>query len=381
MYFSVFAFIIWRLLTLFVSYVAQRTIPYLGFFPYGEILEGFHLPSWLTGFANFDGLHYLRIATDGYSQYEQAFFPLYPLLIKLISYFFRGNMFAAAFVLSSVSFLIGLTLFFKLASKFQKKENTPWTLLFLLLFPTAFYFGALYTEGLFFLLVIASLYFLQEKKYIYVCIFSFLASTTRLIGVFLIVPFFFSLITSKEELVKKLNFKSVALLLSPCIGLLTYVGYLWISTGDPLIFFNAQPKFGANRSTHLILLPQVYYRYFKIIFTAAHNFQWVMSLVEMCFFSIVFVVLILDLFSIMKMKRNENKAFFLGLNLFSLINVLLPTLTGTFSSIPRYALFSLSFFFYLGGIKSKMIKSVIALLFLTGQIILLSLFVQGYFVG
>lgn len=381
MYFAISSFIIWRILTLFVSYVAQHTIPYLGFFPYKEMLEGFHFPSWLTAFANFDGLHYLRIASQGYSQYEQAFFPLYPLLIKFISYLFGGNVFAAAFVLSSLAFLIGFVLFFKLIAKIQKKENTLWTLLLILLFPTAFYFGALYTEGLFFLLVVASLLFLHEKKYVYVCIFSTLASATRLIGVFLIIPLFLSLVTNRGELVKKINFKSLALLISPCVGLLAYMAYLWISTGDPLIFFNAQPKFGANRSTHLVLLPQVYYRYFKIIFTATHNFQWVMSLVEMCVFSFVFVVLILDLFSINKMKRNENSMFFLGLNLFSLSNILLPTLTGTFSSIPRYALFSLSFFFYLGNIRSKTVKSVIAFLFLTGQIILLSLFVQGYFVG
>lgn len=381
MYFSVFAFIVWRILTLFVSYTAQHTVPYLGFFPYREMLDGFHLPSWLTAFANFDGLHYLRIASQGYSQYEQAFFPLYPFLIKFISYLFGGNVFVAAFVLSSVAFLVGFVLFFKLVAKIQKKENASWTLLLLLLFPTAFYFGALYTEGLFFLLVIASLYFLQEKKYIYVCIFSFLASTTRLIGVFLVILFFFSLMTNKGELIKKINLKSITLLLSPCFGLLVYMAFLWISTGDPLIFFNAQPKFGANRSTHLVLLPQVYYRYFKIIFTAAHNFQWVVSLIEMCFFSLVFAVLILDLFSIIKRKRTENKMFFLGVNFFSFANILLPTLTGTFSSIPRYALFSLSFFFYLGNIKSRMVKSVIALLFLTGQIILLSLFVQGYFVG
>ncbi|PIX73599.1 hypothetical protein COZ39_02165, partial [Candidatus Roizmanbacteria bacterium CG_4_10_14_3_um_filter_33_21] len=41
-----------------------------------------------------------------------------------------------------------------------------------------------------------------------------------------------------------------------------------------------------------------------------------------------------------------------GLLLFSFINLLLPTLTGTFSSIPRYALMSLSVFIYLGEIKS-----------------------------
>src|SRR3989338_7634876 len=35
--------------------------------------------------ANFDGVHYLSIAERGYVQYEQAFFPLYPVLVRSIA--------------------------------------------------------------------------------------------------------------------------------------------------------------------------------------------------------------------------------------------------------------------------------------------------------
>ncbi len=345
------------------------------------MLSNYHLPFWLSSCANFDGVHYLRIAEQGYAQYEQAFFPLYPLLIKFFAFFFGGNSMTAALVISTACFFVGFILFYKLLLKIQKEENVLWILVFLLSFPTAFYFGAIYTEGLFFMLVVASLYFLKEKKYVYAGICALLSSTTRLIGIFLVIPFFLSLIKSNKNKIKKINIQSILLLLSPCIGLFVYMAYLWGSTGDPLIFFNSQPKFGANRSTHLILLPQVYYRYFKIVFTAAHNFQWVMSVVEMCFFSLIFFVLVLDLFSIAKGAKTENKPFLLGLNLFSFATILLPSLTGTFSSIPRYSLFSFSFFLYLGKMKSTTTKTIITVLFLTGQIVLLSLFIQGYFVG
>lgn len=387
-------FVVSRLLIFFGSFVAQKIVPYLGFFPYKELLVEYGLPSWISSFANFDGIHYLLIAKQGYSQWEQAFFPLYPLFIKGVS-FFIPNYLVAALLISHISFGAGLFFFQKLVKQWGIKTIS--SLLFLLTFPTAFFFGVIYTEGLFFMLFILSLYFLNKKNYAAASLFAILSSSTRLIGIFLVVPFFFSLFVEKKITLKYIFqciYKHLFLLFSPFIGLISYMSYLFFTTGDPLFFFHSQPVFGANRSTHLILLPQVYFRYVKIIITANHNFQWYLSLFEMSIFSLVLVVLVFDLIHIVqKLKlssthlrgmQGKNSAIdyaLLGINIFSFANLILPTLTGTFSSVPRYALFSLSFFLYLGQIKSWKIKAGILTLFLTLQIVLLSLFIQGYFIG
>ncbi|MCX6732102.1 MAG: hypothetical protein NTV98_01005 [Candidatus Roizmanbacteria bacterium] len=268
----------------------------------------------------------------------------------------------------------------------QWKIKTIFPLLLLLSFPTAFFFGVVYTEGLFFMFFILSLYFLEKKRYGYAGLFAALSSATRLIGIFLIIPFFFSLL--KEH---KITFtylfttikKHLFLLCSPLIGLITYMYYLLITTHDPLFFFHSQPIFGANRSTKLIVLPQVYYRYIRIALTATHDFRWYISLGEMTIFTLVFVVLIFDLVYVIKqvLRAQTKNYYLLGLNIFSFANLVLPTLTGTFSSIPRYSLFSLSFFLYLGQMKFFKLKIGVFLLFITLQIILLSLFIQGYFIG
>jgi hypothetical protein len=384
-------FVASRLLIFFCAFIAQRTVPYLGFFPYKEVLVDYGLPSWLSSFASFDGIHYLLIARQGYSQWEQAFFPLYPLCIRALT-FFIPNYLVASLVVSNVSFLIGTIFFIKLIKKWGIKSISP--LIFLLAFPTAFYFGVVYTEGLFFLLLVLSLYFLNKKNYLVSGLFAILSSSTRLIGAFLIIPFFFSLLTEKKITIRYIFqriHKHIFLLFSPFIGLISYMGYLFITTGDPLFFFHSQPVFGANRSTHLILFPQVYFRYLKILFLAQHNFQWYLSVFEMSIFSLVLIVLVLDLIQCFKrltipslrktQGQNVPNYMSLGINIFSFANLILPTLTGTFSSIPRYVLFSLSFFLYLGQIKSWKIKVGILTLFITFQIILLSLFIQGYFVG
>jgi len=375
-------FIVSRLLIFFGAFAAQKVVPYLGFFPYREVLTDYNLPSWILSFANFDGIHYLLIARRNYSQWEQAFFPLFPILIRALSYIIHNYLIAALFI-SNISFLIGLIIFNKLLKIWNIKTTFP--LLLLLSFPTAFFFGVVYTEGLFFMVFILSLYFLNKKQYWLAGICAILSSATRLIGIFLIIPFFFHFLSEKKG---ALNLKSLItnlklVIFSPFLGLFSYMAYLWKTTGDPLFFFHSQPIFGAHRSTHLILLPQVYYRYIRILLTARHDFQWYLSLLEMCVFSVVFLVLLLDLVDIIKKckKPNSKVYFLLGINILSFFNLVLPTLTGTFSSIPRYALFSLSFFLYLGQLKSMKLKIGIIIVSITLQIILLSLFIQGYFVG
>jgi hypothetical protein len=153
--------------------------------------------------------------------------------------------------------------------------------------------------------------------------------------------------------------------------------YLYLSTGNWLAFFHAQSVFGEARSTTLIFLPQVYYRYFKIFITAAWNFQYFVSLVEVITFSGVLGVLLLDL----RIQIQKQDFPLIALNLFSLANILLPTLTGSFMSIPRFALLSLSFFVCLSQIKSKLALSLLISFFAVLQLILLSFFIQGYFIS
>jgi len=177
--------------------------------------------------------------------------------------------------------------------------------------------------------------------------------------------------------------------LAPILGLGLYCLYLWQTTGDPFFFLTSQPIFGANRSSHLILLPQVYWRYFKIFITAAHDSRFYVSVIEFLIFNFIFIVLILDLIKIINFKIKGLKSYKLqvtsynelGLNLFSFANLILPTLTGTFSSIPRYSLFSLSFFIYIAQIKSNFIKYFIFGIFVILHILLLGYFSQGYFIS
>src|SRR3989344_4233726 len=109
----VILFLLFRIADFLIIHLSQYYIPYLGFFPYKEVATQYNLPKLFTALANFDGVHYLLIAKNGYAQYQQAFFPLYPLLIRWLSSLFLNNHLVTGLLISNLSFLVGLFIFKK----------------------------------------------------------------------------------------------------------------------------------------------------------------------------------------------------------------------------------------------------------------------------
>lgn len=100
--------IIWRLILFFDVYLASSYLPFRPRFPYSDVLLiPSKLPFWIWSFANFDGVHYLTIAKNGYSaQFTQVFFPFYPFIIGFISKIFPFlNEIVVGLCISSISFI------------------------------------------------------------------------------------------------------------------------------------------------------------------------------------------------------------------------------------------------------------------------------------
>lgn len=354
-------FIIWRLFLFSISYLSKFFIPVFGNrFPYVGLLEESKLPYWVWSFGNFDGVHYLRIAQDGYAyQFTQAFFPLYPILTRLVSYLTFGNFLIAALAISNGAFLAGLILFNRLMEKKYSEKIAFWSCIFLLAFPTSFYFGAAYTEGIFFLMTIGCFYLLERKKIFLASIVGAFASATRLVGMFLASSF-----------ANQRNYKSLIALLTVFLGLASYMIYLKIKFDNPFYFLTAQSIWGQERSTTgIIILPQVFWRYFKIILTTT-GLPLVNALFELS--STVFAIAML----ILATKRVRTEWI-----VFSSLAVLTPTLTGTLASMPRYILIAFPIYIVLAHIKSNTLKLAILAIFVMFLTIATALFTRGYWVA
>ncbi|AKM79459.1 MAG: hypothetical protein UX85_C0005G0012 [Candidatus Beckwithbacteria bacterium GW2011_GWB1_47_15] len=349
---------------------AIKFIPFKGSFPYWESVLAKAAPDWLWFWGNFDGVHYLNIAHVGY-QYglTQAFFPVYPLLIKYLGLLLT-NPLATGLIISLASLAGFLYFFIKLGLLDYPQDKIRWAVILLLTFPTAFFFFAIYTESLFFFLSAAALYLARKKKFFYSVIFAGVASATKLVGIFLL-P---AILIEYWRTVKKSNWpKAASLSLLGSSGLLLYLGYLGKHFGDFLIFIHSQPGFGAGRQVDKIIMPyQVTARYFKMFLGVSPGNEIYPVLVFEFLISLLFFGLII---------WAAYKKFRLSYLAFIVPSLLLPTFTGSFSSMPRYALAGFPLFFFLAAKLNRKARLVTAVIFLSLSAWAFIRFARGYWVA
>lgn len=187
---------------------------------------------------HWDGLWYLSIATFGYQgrPTATAFFPLYPLSMKLLGGGVVGGM-----IMSLVAFAVAL-LFLNRLVTLELGPRVAWfTLLGLAFFPAAFFLNAVYSESLFLALAAGSLYYLRTDKYWIAGLLGALATLTTIYGLLLALPFAW-LIWRKHGF----RLRKLCHVLWMPVGLLAYMVFLFKRFGDPLMFESAQ----SNWSRH-----------------------------------------------------------------------------------------------------------------------------------
>jgi len=327
--------------------------------------------------SNFDGVYYSAISQYWYRGLDQAFFPVYPITIKIVSIITSFHASTAGIVVSVVSLFLLLKILSLLMNWDGFKENSKWAIVLYLAFPTSFFFSAVYTESLFLLLTLLSFYFARKKKRLAASMTAGFASGTRIIGIFLLPALLLEFYSQLNEIKHKKTklfyvFYFMPLILVP-LGLISYMAFLWYKYKDPLLFVHIQPYFGAGRSGGgIVLLPQVLYRYFKILTTVTpSSLTFFIAGLELV--TLVFITTILCL----ALKTKLRKSYIL----FSFLALFFPTISGTLSSLPRYSIVCFAVFMYLAMLKKNYVKFIIIIFSIILQMILASLFLQGYFVS
>jgi hypothetical protein len=381
---------VWRLFLFIVACISQIHYIFTPSFPYADIyLIPSKLPQWVWVFGGFDGVHYLGIARFGYfAQYTQAFFPLYPLLIRLISLIFHDQYGIISAQSLSLICLIGATYFLKkLLSLEYRMLEINWIIFFLLIFPTSFYFAAIYTESFFLFLLVLSFWFARLNKWKTSAFFALLASATRVTGIFLILALIveqqdseITNIFSKKftsQRAKKILFVLKDITISPylwisLLGILGYMGYLQFVFHDALYFWHAQSAFGAARQTSIVLLPQVLWRYAKILTSVSFSSEaFLIAAFEILAFILTFVCLV----------YGHIKKIRFSYLVFSWLVLLVPTLTGTLTSIPRYILLCFPIYIVLGTMQRKQVKILMSFILLFLLIFMTLRFTSGRWVA
>jgi len=140
-----------------------------------------------------DALWFLRIASEGYVSHDgsAAFFPLYPFAIRMVAWLPGVSLTGAALLIANASFLGALIVLHGLTRlEFAGEgsdEMARRTVLFLAIFPTAFFLMAPYTEAPFLLLSVAAFWCARRDRWAWAAVFGAGAALTRSIGVFVAV--------------------------------------------------------------------------------------------------------------------------------------------------------------------------------------------------
>ena len=229
----------------------------------------------LSVLAHWDGLAYLKIARFGYkTMLDAGFFPLYPLMIRVLHAIINSYLLSALFI-SWIALIGAIYFYIKIIRHLglvNRKTNLALAVAPFVLFPTAVFMIVTYTEGLFALFALASIYYALQKRYGLVGLFILLATLTHVTGAFLIV--LDGLILSEENLPIKKILAAVAVGSS---GLLMFMGYLYMRFHNPLEFLKSQTHIhGWLKANYLTLFHTTSYLnlLFVILLVAAAVYYW-----------------------------------------------------------------------------------------------------------
>jgi Gpi18-like mannosyltransferase len=177
-------FLVW-LLAMFIGFLLSKYLYHVSF------------DYIITKLYDWDGGWYLRIIRHGYPSLKGhpskfgnkalAFFPGYPILISAIAWIIHVPLEVAGILISWVAFFVTLHLSYYLLTNTWHKQKpfSRYAITLLALNPFSFWFGMLYTEALYIMLVTIIFICLGKKKYVWAAIAAGLASSVKDLGVFL----------------------------------------------------------------------------------------------------------------------------------------------------------------------------------------------------
>lgn len=382
-------FLYWKACILLIVFASAFILPLRPTFVFYPNLSLINFSYFIWVWANFDGKHYLTIADLGYQTNLQPFFPLFPLLIHIGENLFRIPSFFSGIIINNIAFLLALYIAVGLLIYDGKKHLKYLFLAIVFLYPTSFFYGAIYTDALFFFFATCAIFLARKNHWALSGVVSGFATLTRLNGLAL---FFYLLLEYIEKdldlkqtwharrilkaMHKQISFKGIInsriyfALIIP-LSFLGYLLYTHIVFKDWRVIFSTMEIWKQN---NIIFPPQVLWRYIKIILNP--DFYQISYWVAVLELSFVILYLYMLVFSVKKIRFSYWLLF--------AISILIPWLTGTFQGMPRYGLHLYPLFLSIAIFLDKkhwFFKIIMLIFSLALSMIYIALFTRGYFVA
>ena len=200
-------------------------------------------------FSRWDSGYYADIALFGYGNLITAkweFFPGYPIMIgtlgRLLAFVSHAQLLLAVhfagFVVSNLAFFVLVHYFYKLSMTVLSNTRLAyWSTILLAFYPAGVFLSAVYSDSFFLMLTIGSLYYWLLGKLGWSAALGFLAALTRPVGVLLIVPFLYKILSDSSRRRKVLPYLPAATIV---LGYLVFMVYSLLMTGTPFANLEAE---------------------------------------------------------------------------------------------------------------------------------------------
>jgi Gpi18-like mannosyltransferase len=189
--------------------------------------------TWPGIWARWDSPYYYNIAREGYAAhpYAMGYFPLYPLLVSGVSKLTGLHLVTAGVVIAHVSYLVMLLVFYQLGLLIRPDPDFAWrAVLALAVFPSSFFFLAMYAESLSLAFGLLAIYAALRGRWVWSGLALGVAAAARpvgwLIGIVLLVEF----LRRRPFTLRSLATFAAGGLLAGS-GVVAYVVYLYTLTG------------------------------------------------------------------------------------------------------------------------------------------------------
>ncbi|NOU92976.1 hypothetical protein GC093_06965 [Paenibacillus sp. LMG 31456] len=333
--------------------------------------------NWIEGFGSWDGQWYMNIAKEGYTTIQStAFFPIYPLLLQIMSKVSSLTYLQSGLLISNVAFFFAIFFSYKFVEQKWGIPVAKKAIWLLAAFPTALFYHTVYTESLTLLTTVLFFYFLQKNKWYAAMISGFIATGVHDLGVVLAFPALFYLWKNKESYSRSkfiVRFLSISII---GLSLLFYMIFLYIKFGTPFAFVQAQAFWHREAVVPVLsifyVMLKVAYKIF-ILGKPDWNYCFMMIVNAACTLSFVYAAVLMF----------RNKTISVGLKTFFGVTLLLSIVSGTGGDLQSFGRFMVVIFpgFIIMALKMKKMGFTISLIsMLLLKFLLLGMFTNGFWV-
>jgi hypothetical protein len=317
-------------------------------------------PFWDT-FARYDSGYFEGIAWGGYAplaggRSNIAYFPVYPMLMRLIGRAF-GRQHAVYYItgvgISWTCFILAMVALYYLARLDLPRRQAQRAVLLTAVFPFSFFFGLVYSESTFLLFAVLAIYGFRTRRWMMGGLCGAVATATRVPGI-MMVPALAWIAWRTAAPTRRDRLHALAGLAIAVAGFAAYCLYIFHLTGNPFEWAATIQRWGYYPGGRPWMAPV---RLVEHLFT--HPYLYLTTDRMAPYDTLYGMTGILFIIAVPFVWRRLGAAY----GLFMLLNLWLPFSSGVFEGMGRYCSVLFPCFIWLASVHSTSLFTAIVVAF------------------